>query len=89
MMNAVHKETDAGRSNPDYKGMSIEIRDGEGIRITSSKDISITSQGNVTVSSEGASLVVAGTDSVDIRQGGAGIHMDDDVTFKGGKFRVQ
>lgn len=71
------------------QGMSVKIVDGEGIQITSSKNISITSRGNMMISSEGASLVIAGTESVDVRQGGAGFHLDDDITFTGGKFRIQ
>ncbi len=71
------------------QGMSIKIKDGEGIQIISNRDISITSGGNMTLSSEEASLVIAGTERVDIRQGGAGLHMDKDITFTGGKFRIQ
>ena len=72
-----------------YGGMSIKIKDGEGIQIVSSQDISISAGGRMTISSEGSSLVVAGTKCVDIRQGSAGLHMDQDVTFTGGKFRIQ
>lgn len=71
------------------QGMSIKITDEEGISIASSKDISITAGGSMTISSEDASLVIAGTESVDVRQGGAGLHMEDDVAFTGGKFRIQ
>lgn len=70
------------------QGMSIRIKDGEGIQIISNKDISITSGGNMTLSSD-ASLVIAGSEQVDIRQSGAGLHMDKDITFTGGKFRIQ
>lgn len=71
------------------KGMSIKIKDGEGIRIESNKNISITSGGNMTISSEDSSLVIAGSDRVNIKQGGAGLYIDKDITFKGGKFRIQ
>ncbi|MFR3730685.1 contractile injection system protein, VgrG/Pvc8 family [Lacrimispora sp.] len=71
------------------QGMSIRIKDGEGIQIKSSKNISITSGGTMTLSSEDASLVIAGTERVDIRQGGAGLSIDKDITFTGGKFRIQ
>lgn len=71
------------------KGMSIKIQDGEGIRIESNKNISITSGGNMTISSEDSSLTIAGTDRVNIKQGGAGLYIDKDITFKGGKFRIQ
>lgn len=71
------------------KGMSIKIKDGEGIRIESNKNISITSKGNMTISSEDSSLTIAGTDRVNIKQGGAGLYIDKDISFKGGKFRIQ
>lgn len=71
------------------QGMSVKIVDGEGIQVVSDRDISIISGGNMTISSEDASLIIAGTQSVDIRQGGAGLHMDSDVVFTGGKFRIQ
>lgn len=70
------------------KGMRIEILDQEGIRIISDKDILIQSTQNVTVSSEEASLMIAGTSSVDVTQNGASIKLEDDVTFTGAKFRI-
>ncbi len=71
------------------QGMKIRIQDGEGIQVVSDKDISIIAGGNMTISSGEASLSIAGTESVDIRQGGAGLHMDQDILFTGGKFRIQ
>lgn len=71
------------------QGMRIRIQDGEGIQVVSDKDISIIAGGNMTISSGEASLSIAGTESVDIRQGGAGLHMDQDILFTGGKFRIQ
>lgn len=71
------------------KGMSVKIIDGEGIQFVSDKNISIIAGGNMTISSQDASLIIAGTESVDIRQGGAGLHMDNDIVFTGGKFRIQ
>lgn len=71
------------------QGMSIKIIDKEGIHIKSCKDISISAGGQLTLSSEDSSLVIAGTESVDIRQGSAGLHMETDVIFTGGKFRIQ
>ena len=72
-----------------HQGMSIIIKDGEGIQVISDKDISIMAGGNMTISSQDASLIIAGTESVDIRQGGAGLHIDNDIIFSGGKFRIQ
>ena len=71
------------------KGISIEIADDEGVNIVSNKAIRITAKDSVTISSENASMIVAGTDAVSIRQSGASIHMDDDISFSGGEFRIQ
>lgn len=71
------------------QGMSVKIMDGEGIQIMSDRDISIIAGGTMTISSEASSLIIAGTESVDVRQGGAGLHMDSDIIFTGGKFRIQ
>lgn len=71
------------------QGMAVRIVDGEGIQITSDKDISIIAGGNMTISSQNDALIVAGTESVDIRQGGAGLHIDENIVFSGGKFRIQ
>ncbi|MEY8268983.1 hypothetical protein AALA79_21830, partial [Lachnospiraceae bacterium 64-25] len=72
-----------------HQGMSVRMIDGQGIQLVSDKDISIIAGGNMMISSEDASLTIAGSSSVDIRQGSAGLHMDDDITFSGGKFRIQ
>lgn len=71
------------------KGMSVKIVDGDGIQIVSDKNITIVAGGNMTISSQEDSLIVAGTESVDIRQSGAGLHMAEDIVFTGGKFRIQ
>ena len=70
-------------------GMSIEIDDGAGIRIISNKDIQIKAAANVTINSEDASLMMSGANTVDMTQGGASIHLDDDIAFTGAKFRIQ
>ena len=69
--------------------MCIKIVDVEGIQIMSDKDISIIAGGSMTISSEDDSLIIAGTESVDVRQGGAGLHIDKNIVFSGGKFRIQ
>ena len=71
------------------KGISIEIIDNEWVSIISNKAINIKAKDSVTISSESASMTVAGTDSVTIKQGGASIQMDDDISFAGGEFRIQ
>jgi hypothetical protein len=70
------------------KGMSIEIDDTQGIRIISNKDIEISAAANVNIDSEDASLMISGTDEVNMSQGGASINLDDDVSFTGAKFRI-
>lgn len=72
-----------------HQGTFIKIIDGEGIQMVSSDHITIEAGETMTLSSEQASLLIAGTNQVDIRQGSAGLHMEDDITFSGGKFRIQ
>lgn len=72
-----------------HQGMYIKIIDGEGIQIMSSRNITIEAGGDLNLSSENASLMLAGSRKVDVRQGGAGLHMEEDITFSGGKFRIQ
>ena len=67
----------------------MRIQDGIGIEMVSNKEIKICSGENVSISSESGSLILAGTQSVDIHQGGTGLHMDENIVFTGGKFRVQ
>lgn len=71
------------------QGMSVKIIDGEGIQLISDKDITIAAGGDMTISSQAASLIVAGTESVDIIQAGSGLHIDENIVFTGGKFRIQ
>ena len=71
------------------QGMYVRIQDGIGIEMVSNKEIKICSGENVSISSESGSLILAGTQSVDIHQGGTGLHMDENIVFTGGKFRVQ
>jgi len=70
------------------QGVAIEIDDNVGIRIISEKDIQIQAASNITINSEDASLLMAGTQTVDITQRGASIHIDDDISFTGAKFRI-
>jgi hypothetical protein len=71
------------------KGMSIEIDDGTGIRIVSNKDILIQAASDITISSDEASMMMSGSDSVNITQGGASVKLDDDIAFTGAKFRIE
>ncbi len=54
------------------KGMTIKLVDGEGILIESNKDVNIIAEGDMVLSSK-ASVMIAGTDSVEVNQGGTGI----------------
>ncbi len=71
------------------QGMSVKIIDGEGIQLVSDKDITIAAGGDMTITSQAASLIAAGTESVDIIQAGSGLHIDENIVFTGGKFRIQ
>lgn len=71
------------------KGMSIKISDRNGISIKSNKNISIIAKENLTISSEDSALTIVGSESVDITQAKAGLYLEQDVTFTGGKFRIQ
>ena len=98
IISAVHKETAKDRKNPDRKSFktkygkelafspgSLEMTNNQGMYVR----IQICSGENVSISSESGSLILAGTQSVDIHQGGTGLHMDENIVFTGGKFRVQ
>ncbi len=71
------------------KGMTVKLEDEEGILIESNKDINIMAQGNMVISSAKASVMIAGTESVALNQGGTGITIDQDILFNGSEFRIQ
>ena len=62
------------------KGMTIKLVDGEGILIESNKDVNIIAEGDMVLSSK-ASVMIAGTDSVEVNQGGTGITLNKDIFF--------
>lgn len=70
-------------------GMTIKLEDGEGILIESNKDINIIAEGDMVLSSSKASVMIAGTESVAVNQGGAEILLDKNILFNGREFRIQ
>lgn len=70
------------------KGMTIKLVDGEGILIESNKDVNIIAEGDMVLSSK-ESVMIAGTDSVEVNQGGTGITLNKDILFNGSEFRIQ
>lgn len=70
-------------------GMTVKLEDGEGILIESNKDINIIAEGNMVLSSTKASIMIAGTESVAVNQGGARILLDKNILFNGSEFRIQ
>ena len=70
-------------------GLEISLVDGEGIFIESSQNISISADGDIDMSSDGASLTMMGSDEVAITQGGTAMVMNDNISFQGGKLRIQ
>lgn len=71
------------------RGMTVELNDNEGIAISSDKDILIKAEENLTISSENASLLLSASDSLQVKQGGTSMTMDEDIHFTGGEFRIQ
>lgn len=70
-------------------GMKISLDDETGIMIKSNKDINIIADGDMVLSSSKASVMIAGTESVAVNQGEAGILLDKDILFNGREFRIQ
>lgn len=70
------------------KGMTIKLEDGEGILIESDRDVNIIAKGDMVLSSK-ASVMIAGTESVEVNQSGTGITLNKDILFNGSEFRIQ
>ncbi len=71
------------------QGMTVELDDSKGITITSDKNITIQAQDNLTIASEKASLLLAASDSLQVKQGGTSMTLSGDISFTGGEFRIQ
>lgn len=71
------------------QGMMIEMDDSKGISISSNKSIIIETTDNLTISSTNSSLLLAASDSLQVKQGGTSMTLDEDIHFTGGEFRIQ
>ena len=71
------------------QGTKIELTDAEGINIVSAHSVMLEAAEDMTISSDTGSLIVAGTSSVNLKQGGTAINMDKGITFTGGELKVQ
>lgn len=66
------------------KGLLIELSDQEGIKIVSNKNISVQSEGDIEIRSKAGTNISANSYLL-MRQGGASIHMTDEINIGGGK----
>lgn len=71
------------------QGTKIELTDAEGIHIVSAHSVMIEAAEDMTISSDTGSLIVAGTSSVSLMQGGNAINLDKGITFTGGELKIQ
>lgn len=71
------------------QGTKIELTDAEGIHIVSAHSVMLEAAEDMTILSDTGSLIVAGTSSVSLQQGGTAINMDKGITFTGGELKVQ
>jgi len=71
------------------KGTRIELTDAEGIHIVSEHSIMLEAAEDLTISSDTGSLIVAGDSSVNFRQKGTSIQLDNEISFIGGNLKIQ
>lgn len=71
------------------KGMSIELDDNKGITLMCDKSILLKAAGDIDISSTESALSLFAADSVKIMQGGTALIVDEDISFKGGKLKIQ
>lgn len=71
------------------QGTKIELTDAEGIHIVSAHFVMLEAAEDMTISSDTGSLIVAGTSSVNLKQGGTAINLDKGITFTGGELKIQ
>lgn len=72
-----------------HKGNTITLQDEKGICIESNKDIVIEAVGDISLRSTEQTLLLNATDKINICQGGTQLMVEDDITFKGGKLRME
>lgn len=71
------------------QGMSIELDDQKGILLTCDKSVLIKAIGDIDISSSESTLSLFAADSVKIMQGRTALIVDEDISFKGGKLKIQ
>lgn len=72
-----------------HKGSMISIHDETGITIESANDIKIDAKGQINISSIEQTLVMNAAEQIDIGQGGTRLTINDDISFKGGKMKME
>ena len=71
------------------QGTQITLTDEEGIQIISDRSILLEAAQDLTITSDTGSLLMAGDSSVDLRQKGTGIRLEDSILFVGGDLKIQ
>ena len=57
--------------------------------MVSAHSVMLEAAEDMTISSDTGSLIVAGTSSVNLSQGGCAINLDKGITFTGGELKIQ
>lgn len=71
------------------KGNRIEMTDEEGIHIISAHSVVLEAEEDMTITSNTGSLLVAGASSVNFKQKGTSIQLENDISFFGGNLKIQ
>lgn len=71
------------------RGTMIELTDAEGIRIVSAHSVMLEAAEDLTITSDTGSLIVAGDSSVNFKQKGTSIQLDNGISFAGGNLKIQ
>ncbi|WP_143322426.1 DUF2345 domain-containing protein [Clostridium sp. HBUAS56010] len=70
-------------------GLSVELSDQKGIRIISDSTVSIQASNGINISSSNASVELAASNSIVLKQGETVMRMADGISFEGGKINLQ
>lgn len=71
------------------KGTRIELTDEEGIHIVSGHSIMLEAAEDILLTSDTGSMIIAGDSSVNLRQKGTSIQLDNEISFIGGNLKIQ
>lgn len=71
------------------KGTRIEMTDAEGINIVSAHSVMLEAAEDLTITSDSGSLIVAGNSSVNLKQKGTSLQLDNGISFIGGELKIQ